>query len=293
MKKIVLSIFIVIGLFSCTQNNTSSNKIYVSVQPQKFFLEKIVGNEFEIDVMVKPGMSPATYEPLPTQMLELSKSKIFFSIGVPFEKNWLPVIKENNKSLIVCKTDEGISKRKMDSVVELFDEDEHEIHNHKHSHGEPDPHIWLNPVLVKQQAENMFQSLIKIYPAKESLFRANLTNFQNELDSLDQDLSNILAGVENKSFLVFHPSWGYFADRYKLKQIAIEVEGKEPSPKELSNIIDKVKELGIKKIFVQKQFSAKAAEAVAKELNSDVVQIDPLSYEYINTLKKIAQAIAK
>lgn len=290
MQKLCLFLLIVI-LAGCGAEEKLENKLFVSIEPQKFFLEKIVGNQFEIEVMVKPGMSPATYEPLPTQMMQLSKTTLFFSVGVPFEKNWLPVIKKNNENLIISETQAGIKKRELESIIELEHEAHLGDHDHHHEHGELDPHIWLDPVKAKTICDNMFSALAEIYPDQKEEFSINLEKLKSALDSLDQSLAKTLAELPSRTFLVFHPSWGYFADRYDLKQMAIEVRGKEPNPKELSLIIDKVKELEIKKIFVQKQFSAKAAEAVAKELNVELIQIDPLSYNYFTNLEEFARAL--
>lgn len=284
MKKIVF-VCMFVFLLGCSKKEAGKETLFVSITPQKFFVEKITNKDFDIEIMVPDGRNPASYEPLPKQMLSLSKAKIFFSIGVPFEKRWIKKIEKNNENLFISRTDRNIQKRKLDSIIEI---DLNDTHNY---HGKLDPHIWLDPILVKTQAENIYKDLIKVYPEHQKKYYTNLKVFQQQLDSINGVVRKILKEKTQKKFMVFHPSWGYFADRYGFKQYSIEVEGKEPSPNTLLKIINKVKELKISKILIQKQFSANAANAVAKELKAKVIIADPLEYDYYKGLTDIANKI--
>ncbi|MGM0598478.1 MAG: metal ABC transporter solute-binding protein, Zn/Mn family [Candidatus Rifleibacteriota bacterium] len=262
--------------------------VFVSILPQQFFVEKIAQKLVNVRVMVRPGMSPATYEPLPQQMAELSRSKMFFAIGVAFENSLLKKMQATFPEVKICHTDAGINKRIMQNSSG---------HNHDHNgscdhqHGSKDPHIWLDPLLVKQQATNIASGLIEIFPDNKETLLQNLKSFHNELDNLHLELKEQLKPFTGKVMLVFHPAFGYFSDRYGLKQQAIEIEGKEPSPRQMAKLIRQCRKFKVKTLFVQKQFASKAAHAVANSIDGKVVSIDPLRPDYFAGLKQIADSI--
>ncbi len=280
MKKVILITYLFLS-----SSFLIADDITVSILPQKYFVSKIVGDKFDINVMVKPGFSPASYEPKTSQMKDLLKSKVYFSIGVPFEKVWLKKFKTNAKNTLFVDTSKGIKKLAMIG---------HSHNENTKEHGQSlDPHIWLDPLLVKIQAKNIFETVSKIDPANMQIYKKNYEKFLKELDKLNKSIKKILKPFKNKVFMVFHPSWGYFAHRYDLKQIAIEVEGKEPKPSELIKMIKKAKEDNIKVVFVSAQFSQKTAKTISKNLNANIFTINPLSLDWNNNLLKIAEQIAK
>lgn len=246
--------------------------------------------------MVQPGASPATYEPKTSQMKKLAKSKAYFAIDVPFEKVWLDKFKAANKNLIVVDTDEGIEKQEMQEHHHEG-EKEHAVQNHDkeegHHHEGLDPHIWLDPILVKIQAKNIYEVLVKIDKDNANFYKTNYENFLKELDVLDNKIKNILEPFKGKAFMVFHPSWGYFSSRYNLEQIAIEIEGKEPKPAQLIELVDEAKKHEIKIVFVSPQFSQKGAKTISNSINGKVATINPLSYEWDKNLIKVATDIAE
>ncbi len=239
---LVISLGILTGCSSSpetTKTNSEPIDITVSILPQKYFIEKIGGNLVKVNIMVEPGASPATYEPKPQQMKALSEAEAYVSIGVPFEKAWMEKIKSANPQMLVIDSAKGIERMEMvDHHHHEETEAEHD-HNHHHDHDHEaekaakkghhqgaetlDPHIWLSPQLVKIQAENIYQSLVNIDPENEAKYQANLAQFLTEIDQLDQQIKQNLAGIENRQFLVFHPSWGYFARDYDLEQISFLV----------------------------------------------------------------------
>lgn len=290
---ILILLFLIIT--GCEAEKSGKNKVFVSILPQKHFVEAIAGDKIDVEVMVKPGLSPATYEPLPQQMISLNESKLYFRIGVPFEESWIDKIAQNNKDLKIIDTRKGIKHRSFETFEHMAEDHGHDHghdHSHSHDHGEKDPHIWLDPSLVKIQAKTICEALVSLDPENSGFYKNNLNRFALQLDSLDAELFSITALSENKKFLVFHPSWGYFADRYNLKQFSIEFEGKEPSPSQLAQIIKYVKENEISTIFVQKQFSTKSAEAIAREVNGNVKILDPLAENYFDNLLYAAKEIA-
>ena len=234
--------------------------------------------------MVKPGADPVTYEPSPRQMAELSEAKAYFRIGVPFEAAWLSRLRQNQPNLAIVDTREGITLRAIEGHA-------HGPHGMDKEKAMPDPHIWLSPRLVKKQAETIYLALVDLNPDEAATYLENYQLFVKDLEAIDQQIRSIIGNGRGRKFMVFHPAWGYFADEYGLQQIPIEVEGKEPSAKELARIIDQAHRDNIKVIFVQSQFNTKPAETIAKAVSGRVVQLDPLAEDYLTNLVVMAEAI--
>jgi zinc transport system substrate-binding protein len=308
MKKILFILSSIIGIL-----NATTPQITVSILPQKYFVEKITKDKFDVNVMVQPGASPHTYEPKTSQMKALSASKVYFATGVSFENVWLDKFKKNAKDTLFVDLSDGIEKLAM-GKHEHHDEDEHEEHKDEHKAHEHDdhedeakdnhdgedgldPHIWLDPVLVKIQAKNIYDTMAKIDAQNAGFYKANYEQFLKELDELDANLKTILAPFKDKAFMVFHPSWGYFAKRYDLLQIPIEMEGKEPKPNELVELIKDAKVHNIKIVFVSPQFSQKSANTISQNIDAKVATIDPMvsnwSEGLILTAKEIASSYSK
>ena len=192
--------------------------VFVSIAPQKYFVQQIGKDLVNVQVMVPPGADPHAYEPKPRQMADLSKAKIYFAIGVPFENIWLKKIAAANPGVTVVHTDDGIEKIPM--AAHHHDEDEAHHVKDAHGHREPDPHIWLSPLLVKIQAKTIMSTLQEMDPAHQATYAQNYQQFSAQIDRLDAELKAIFAGKKGLSFMVFHPSWGYFARAYGLRQMA-------------------------------------------------------------------------
>lgn len=313
--KLVSLFFQGLMLFSClTISNPgfAKNKVivFVSIPPQKYFVEKVGGDLVDVSIMVQAGASPHIYEPKPRQMAALTKTDLYFAIGVEFEERWLPKISATNPNMKVIHTDEGIKKITM--MEHAHDEDEHhdehdhekEKHHDEHAHEEEDhhdehdhygldPHIWLSPALVKIQAETIRETLSSIDPANRSKYSANFKRFASDINELDTYLKRSFKVMKSKEFMVFHPSWGYLADAYNLKQVPIEVEGKDPKPAQLKELIEHAREENIKVIFVQPQFSARNAKLIAREIGGKVVFVDPLEENWDQNLRAVADQISK
>lgn len=272
--------------------------VYVSILPQKYFAQSIGQDRINIKVMVMPGASPATYEPKPKQMVALSKTDIYFAIGSPFEKLWLSRFRSLNKELNIVHTDKGIKKRIIENHVHHEDEDEEEIHDEHqteeevhYEHQTKDPHIWLDPILVIKQAKHIAKALCEADPDGCSFYNANLASFTKKTLDLDNQLKQITSSAKGRYFMVFHPSWGYFANRYDLHQIPVELEGKEPKPSDLKEFVELTRRLKLKTIFIQPQFSRKAAVLIARETGANVVAVDPLSENWRANLIYAAELI--
>ena len=273
--------------------------VFVSVAPQKYFVERIGGQRIDVAVMVAPGASPATYEPKPRQMAALAKARIYFAIGVPFETVWLDKIGAASPGLQVVHTETGIEKRPM--TANLFPEASPNPppapvegaegpgrNNHDHDPGILDPHIWTAPPLVKVQATHIRDALIGADPGGRTVYDANFQAFSAEIDAIDAELRQIFKTHQGMRFMVFHPAWGYFARTYGLAQIPIQIEGKEPKPTQLAGLIKAARATGIKVIFVQPQFSDTAAQTVARAIGGRVVPADPLAEDWAANLRRQA-----
>lgn len=267
-------------------------KVFVSILPQKYFAEKLLANNGEVNVLIGAGMSPHTYEPLPQQMSKLSRADMFFTVGIPFEKVIIGRLKNLCPNLVIVQTDENIEKIKM--AGHHHHEEPHEHHHeeaHKHEMG-LDPHFWLDPIRTITMAENMAKAITAKRPDLADSIKANFESIKSEMNQLDTELTQKLFSFKGKTMLVFHPAFGYFANRYGMVQKAVEIEGKEPAPRQLAELIRNCRAEGIKVIFVQKQFPLATAETISRSIGGRVVAIDPLAEDYVNNLKAMAEAVA-
>lgn len=293
MKKILLLIFVFLNsmLFA-------KSVVAVSIVPQKTFVQKIAHDKANIVLMVEAGSSPHSYEPKSSQMIALSKADIYFSIGVEFEHAWLDKFKSQNQTMKFIDITEGIEKIKMskhnhhDAHHEEHGHEHHDEHEHDH-HGGDDPHVWTSPENVGIIAQNIYKALAESDPKNQKFYKSNLDSFLKEIKETDRAIKDALMDVEPKAkFMVFHPSWGYFANEYKLTQIAVEVEGKSPKPKEMITIIKEAREENVRVIFTQPEFSDKSAKIIAKEAGVNVVKISPLNAQWSQNLINMAKEIA-
>ncbi|RJR39684.1 MAG: cation ABC transporter substrate-binding protein [Desulfobacteraceae bacterium] len=266
--------------------------VFVSILPQKTFVERIGGALVDVSVMVQPGANPHNYEPRPGQMKALSKAKVYFAVGIGFEDVWLNRFASANPAMKIVHTEQGIKKIPM--AAHHHGEERGDKSSRKHEQdGTPDPHVWLSPPNVKIIAKNIADSLSQADPEHRADYEMNLKKFQSEIDELDAYLRSIFADKKGSKFMVFHPAWGYFADAYGLEQIPVEIEGKEPKPAKLKELIEHAREDGIKIIFVQPQFSTKSAEAIAKAIGGEVAVADDLHQDWANNLRAQAEKFRK
>ena len=293
MKRPLLPLLLLLLILTTLPGGVSAATfdVFVSVLPQKYFLEKIGGKHLNVLVMVPPGASPATYEPKPAQMVALSRAKAYFSIGVPFEKTWLPRIMGLFKQLPVIETDKGIAKEPL-----YYPWVQGRLKGESTTPGDRrsglDPHVWTSPPLVMLQARTIMDGLFRIDPSHTSDYEANYRQFIHELVNLDLEIRKILLPrSRGKSFMVFHPSWGYFARAYGLRQIAIEKEGKAPGPRHLQKLIGFARKNKVRAIFVQPQFSRKSAQIIARAIGARIISADPLAEDWSQNLKRVAIAL--
>jgi len=283
IKKLFLPL-LVIAMVSCgTKEKTDGSKatISVSILPQKYFVEEIAGDLFNINIMIPPGASPATYEPTPMQLTSLSESELYLRIGyTAFEVAWMDKLLASNETMKVVDLSEGV-----DLIME-------KSHQHgDHHHGSVDPHIWLSPRNAKIMSENLYETLSEIYPEHKSDFSSNLESLYLKLDSLDNYIKETVRDLERKSFMIYHPALSYFARDYGLKQIPMELEGKTPTSSYLKKLVDEGIDKEISVLFLQMQFDQHNAEVLAKEIGAEIIQINPLDPEWYKQMTAIADKL--
>jgi zinc transport system substrate-binding protein len=264
---------VLIALF-LLQTMLNAVNVVVSIPPEWSFVKEIAQNRANVAVMVAPGFSPHTYEPRPLQMVKIAKADIYFSIGVEFEKVWLKKFEKLNKKLMVVDLSNGIEKIYFSPTS-------------------PDPHVWLAPGNIKIIAKNIYETLIKKEPKESEFYKKNYDEFVKKIDKTDKKIREILKNTpKGAKFMVFHPSWGYFAKEYDLEQIPIQIDGKEPKPNKLKKIIELAKKDGIKTIIASPEFSDIMAKQIANELKISVVKLSPLEENWSENLINFAKAVA-
>jgi len=281
--------------------------LFVSVLPQAYLAERIVGAHFQVEVMVGPGQSPHIFEPTQRQMANLSRARLYFTTGIPFEHTLIDKLSPTFKSLRFVDTTEGLTLRPGESCehdhtpveapvhdCEAHDHEGHDHAAHAHDHaGLPDPHVWLNPLHAEHQARLMMDAVRALDPDHAPDYERNFAALSADLRAVDGRIAAALAPFRGRVFFVFHPAYGYFADRYGLIQTPVEEAGKEPSARQLVALIDHARSEGVRLIFVQPQFPTKCAEAVADAIGGTVMPMDDLARDYLANLNDMAEMIAR
>ncbi|GHU83419.1 zinc ABC transporter substrate-binding protein [Bacteroidia bacterium] len=276
-------LLLLLFLFSCTPKQQQDNVITVTIEPQRYFADRLVDTLFRVENLVPAGTSPETYDPAPNQMTDLARSKAYFCIGhIGFEEVWMDKLKKNFPQVKFFDNSEGIS----------FIASNHQ-HNHEgHRHEGTDPHIWNSPREALTIVRNMHDALVEINPVNEPVYSINLQKISEKIKEIDERITTILQNSSQKAFIIYHPALTYFARDYGLTQYCIEMDGKEPSPEQLKTLIETAREQSIQTIFIQQEFDRKNAELIARETGCKLIVINPLSYNWDEEMIRIAQALA-
>jgi len=309
-KKILYSSMMCIAMITvllsgCIDNQTSDRiGVLVTIVRQIEMVEFIGGDYVDVTVMVPAGESPHSFEPTPDQMIKVSQATAYFKVGsgVEFELVHMATILEQNPNLKVFDCSEEITVVSFDEHYghdnhhdegdeHSHDEGEHhnENHGHSHDHGSTDPHVWTSPLNFKKMAEVVYNGLVEINPENQQEYYSNYEDYILKLDNLNANVSDKLDPYEGRSFMVYHPAWGYFGDTYNLRMIAIEAGGKQPGPAGIAAIIEQAQNENITVIFVSPQFDTSSAETIAAEIGGSVVFANPLMTNYESTILKLAQ----
>lgn len=283
MRRILVMLAIAFIMASCgTKKQEEAKVITVSILPQKTFVQKIVGDDFTINVLIPPGASPASYTLLPSQLKDIAQSAVWFRIGyIAFEHSWKDKIAQTNTKMKVINLAEGL-----DLIA-----DQMEQHgDHVHIDG-VDPHVWLSPVIVKQMGKVILDEVSKLKPEKSKEYEANYQKFAGECDQLDAELKSKLEPYKGRKFIVFHPSLSYYAREFGLDQYSLETGGKEPTPQHMKQIVDMANENNIRVIYIQSEFDRDHARVFAEEIKGKVVQVWPLNPEWAENLRSMTDLL--
>ena len=263
--------------------------VFTSIPPQAFLAESIGGDRIDVRVLLRPSDNPHTFKPTPRQVSELASADIFFTAGIPFEEQLVTKVPDRARFSVV-DTSAGIERRAMTGRGAHSEEaSEHDgVDENAHAGARKDPHTWMSPMLAQKHAENICDALKEQDPAGAETYEKNLEALKKKFDELDGRLRRTLQPVRGRTMYVFHPAYGYFADAYGLRQAPIQVEGKSPGAQQLSEIVERAWAENVRAIFVQPQFSAKRARAVARAVGAEVVPLDPLARDYVRNMEQIA-----
>ncbi len=287
MKQIVLLFTVAALLFSCNSKksgNEDSGKemVTVSILPQKTFVEKIGGDDFEVNVLIPPGASPAAYTLLPSQLKDIARSEVWFRIGyIGFEHSWKDKITQANKDMRVVDLSEGL---------DLIASKEVQHGDHVHVEG-VDPHIWLSPSLVKKITWKITGVLSDLNPERSDFYNANYRQFVKEIDQLDIQIRNALREYKGETFITFHPSLSYYAREYGLVQYSLESGGKEPTPQHLARVVELARTENIDVIYIQSEFDREHARVFAEEIDGKIIEVWPLDPEWSENLMEMTNIL--
>lgn len=279
-----LSIFIS-PTFIFSEESPSKPLVLVSIAPYRTFVKAIAGDSVDVMTIVPPGSSSHTFEPTPKQMIAASHADLWFSIGETFEDKFSKVTSTYSKKIEIVNLREGVEMIKIDPAT-----------SHYHCSCQKnfeDIHFWLSPREVTTQVKTIAETLAKKYPENGELYKNNLIAFLKKIDDLDIQIKNLLRDSSGKILFVSHPAYAYFARDYGLIQLSVEVEGKDPTSRQLTDLIKKVENANVKLVFIQPQYSNKGAYLIAKQLNASVVSIDPYSEDFFGNMLTIAKNISQ
>lgn len=243
--------------------------VHTAIEPQRFALETVAGGE-PVDALLRPGQSPHSYEPTPSQVTAIVDSDVYFASGLRFEDAFLRKLKELSPTTAIVPLPDG-----------LLPEDAEDMH------------WWLDPRMMVEFVRSAAAALSRLDPEGAAGYAARADSLGLVLNALDEELREELKPYSGGRFYVFHPAFGHFASAYGLEQRSIEAGGHEPGPRELAELARRAKAEGARTVFVQPQFPSRSASVIADELGGSVVLIDPLAYDYIDNMRSIAASIRR
>ncbi|MDD4755619.1 MAG: zinc ABC transporter substrate-binding protein [Prolixibacteraceae bacterium] len=283
MRKIFIIIIVAGILFSCgfqknKRNDGEKPVVTVSILPLKTFVEKIAGNDFKVNVLLPPGASPADFTLVPSQIKDITLSKVWFRIGhIGFEYSWKDKIQQVNLNMKVVDLSEGLD----------LISDETLPSGYKSTTSGINPHTWMSPSLVKQMAVRITKELSTLNPDKKSIYNINYKQFVKDIEELDNKIAQDLKDYKGRQFIMFHPSLSYFAREYGLVQHSLEPGGKEPTPQRMAEVVDLARMEGIRVIYIQSDLDQDQARVFAEEIDGKIVQMWPLNPAWFDNLKEI------
>lgn len=275
----ILAFWMVTVLGGCRSADLESDRLLVgvSIVPQQALVEAVAGSRADVVVMIPPGASPANYAPSPAEMRALAEAPLYFLMGVPAEETG-----------IVSRIPEFSPGIRMVDLAGAVDR-VHPPRTMGGNAGVRDPHIWMSPRRARVMTEVIRDELSRTDPENAGEYRRNAAALLRRLEEIDGEIRALTADLESRSFLILHPSLGYFAMDYGLEMVAIERDGKEASPAHLQEIIEWALENQVRAVFYQEEFDAAQARVVAREIGGETQRIAPLSPEYPENIRAVAE----
>lgn len=258
--------------------------VLVTIPAYKLFVERIAGNKISADLIVPVGASAHTFEPTPKQVINASKADIWFTTGEAFEARALRALQSYNPKLEQVDLGQGL---------DLVHTDPH--HHCAHcKHGAYDLHFWLSPTLAQKQVDTIVKALQKRYPQDAELFGKNGIELKQELQQLDKEIHSILGdGSIKRLVIVAHPAYAYMGRDYGIVQLSIETEGKDPTARQLTDLISQAKKTGVRFIVTEPQYPNKGAKLIAEQLGIPTIELDPYSEDYFTMLRRTAKQFSQ
>lgn len=286
MKK-QLSLVIFLLAVGCFGSSHAAMEAFVSIPPQKWIVDQVGGEFVHTNILVAEGQNPHHFEPSPKLIADLTRAKVWFTMGMEFELQLVQKVKGVAPNLKIIDITALIQRIPLQQ--EEHEEGDH--HEEHHDHDGLDPHVWLSPMNLISMTGVVRETLSNLDQEHAALFMENNTRINSELTALHKKISTMLAPFKHSSIFVFHPSFGYFTHTYGLEQQAVEIEGRSPEPRKLSKLIAKAKADKVKVIFVQPQFDSKSGQAIAAAIGGEVVPLDALAEDVKGNLMNMAHKV--
>ncbi|MBM4372959.1 MAG: zinc ABC transporter substrate-binding protein [Deltaproteobacteria bacterium] len=256
-------------------------RVVATIFPVADLAAWVGGEAVDVESLLPPRASVHTWEASPGQIRSLSQARAFISVGGGLD-TWLEAMGADTPGLTTLRLTDGMTLRRADAPHSHGPEPAHE-QDHEQEHGEAeatgDPHVWLDPLLVRDEFVPRIRDLITaLAPAQEAAIRERAQALSDSLTALDGEIRAILAGRKLDGFIATHDAWAYFADRYGLVPLGhiYASPGHEPSARGLATLVDAARAAGLGAVLTEPQLSETAAQALAGELGAYVVTVDPL-----------------
>ncbi len=286
MIKRALLLFLICGAIKAQE----APLVFVSIPPQAWLVRELAGEAVQVETLMAAGANPHNFEPNSKQLRQLATATLYLTMGMPFENTLVARVAKINRRLTVTAMDAGIAKL---GAVTNDHAHEHVAGHACHTHDGGDPHIWLEPLLMCAMATNSAKALIVMLPDQERTINVNLTRVAREALVLDNAIRAQLQGLTTRTWVVYHPSWAYFARRYNLTLLSVEESGKAPSARHLAYVIKEARAAGVRVVFAEPQYNKRPVQALAKQLGARLEIIDPLSEDWPTLMRSVSEKLVE
>lgn len=299
------ALIIVLGIFALTslsaarrqaQTDGSKIRVLVAVDPLAYLVERVGGDRVVVSTLTPTGKDPESFSPTPADLAALASTRLFFRVGLAVEERFaknVASIAPKSRSVDLCENVELLPN----PCGHSHSEDDGDAASHSRSHScsssELDPHVWTSPAVARRLVEQATAALCEASPKNADFFRTNAATLDAELVALQSELSARLEPFKGRTFVVFHPAYGYFANEFHLKQRAVESQGKAPRPRELAELIETARAADVRATIVQPEFDRAAAQVVANEIGAELIVHSPLEKDYFVNVRTLTDALER